>query len=82
MITTTNRETVTDSFDLQLLTEEEVSIEILQINQKKSSTGVSLGLLKEKLDICAATLTKILNPCISDGIFPNDLKLANITPIF
>ena len=27
-------------------------------------------------------MTKILNSCISDGIFPNELKLADITPIF
>ena len=77
-----NRETVSDSFDFQLPTEEEVSIEILNMNQKKSSTGVSIGLLKENLGISALTLTKILNSCISDGIFPNKLKLADITPIF
>ena len=62
--------------------EEEVSIEILKMNQKKSSTGVSISLLKENLYICALTLTKILNSCISDGTFPNELKLADITPIF
>ena len=77
-----NRETVPDSFDFQLFTEEEVSIEILKVNQKKSSTGLSIGLLKENLDICAPTLTKIFNSCSSDGTFPNELKLADITPIF
>ena len=61
-----NRETVPDSFDFQLLMEEEVSIEILKLNQKRSSTGVSIGFLKENLDICAPTLTKILNYCISN----------------
>ena len=33
-----NREIVSDFFDFQLLNEEEVSIEILKMNQKKSST--------------------------------------------
>ena len=39
-------------------------------------------MLKKNLDICAPTLTKILNSCISDGTFPKELKLADITPIF
>ena len=35
----------------------------------------------ENVDICASTLTKILHSCIADGILPNELKLADITPI-
>ena len=77
-----NRETVPNTFDFQLLTKEKVSIEILKMNQEKSSTGVSIGLFKENLDICAPILTKIPNLCISDGIFPKELKLADISRIF
>ena len=73
---------VSGSFDFKPLTVEEVSTEIFKMNQKKSTTGVSIGFLKDNLDICAPTLTKILNSCIEDGIFPNELKLADITPIF
>ena len=73
---------VSGSFDFKPLTVEEVSTEIFKMNQKKSTTGVSIGFLKDNLDICAPTLTKILNSCISDGIFPNELKLGDITLIF
>ena len=52
------------------------------MNKKKSSTRLSIGLLKENLDICAAILTKKLSLCNSDGIFPNKLKVAYITPFF
>ena len=51
------------------------------MNLTTSSTRVSIGLLEKNVDICATTLTKILNSCISDGIFPNKLKLADIALI-
>ena len=39
-------------------------------------------LLKDNVDICAPILTDILNSCLRREIFPNELKLADITPIF
>ena len=39
------------------LTVEEVSTEICRFDSKKSSTGVSIGLLKDNVDICAPVLT-------------------------
>ena len=59
-----------------------MSIEILKIYQNKSTTGVSIKLLKENIDICAPTLTKILHSCIADRILQHELKLADITHIF
>ena len=46
-----NDNVTSSPFDLMLLTEEEVSAEISKINRKKSTTRVSIGLLKENSDI-------------------------------
>ena len=72
-----NKNAVSATFNFRSLTEEEVSIEILKIYQNKSTTGVSIKLLKENIDICAPTLTKILHSCIADRILQNELKLAD-----
>ena len=45
-------------------------------------TAVSIELLKATVDICVPILTKILKLCIAEGIVPNELRLADITPIF
>ena len=71
-----------ETFEFNLLTVEEVSTEICKFDSKKSSTGVSIGLLKDNVDICAPILTDILNSCLKREIFPSELKLADITPIF
>ena len=39
-------------------------------------------MLQENVDICAPILTKIFNDFIKNGIFADELELADITPIF
>ena len=75
-IITIKEKVISDSFDFRPLTE------IFKRNEKNSTTGVSIGLLKMNLDICAPPSAKILNSCISDGIFQNDQNLSDITPMF
>ena len=36
--------------------------------------------VKENVDACALKLTETFNSCISKGIFPNQLKVADISP--
>ena len=52
------------------------------MDHSKSTTGVSIRLLKENADVCAPILSKILNTCLNEGVFPDKLKLADISPIF
>ena len=52
------------------------------MDHSKSTTGVSIKLLKENADVCAPILSKILNTCRNEGVFPDKLKLADISPIF
>ena len=65
-----------------LVTTEDFLKEINKLDSKKSSTGVSISLLKENVDVFAPKLTEIFNSCISKGIFPDELKVADISPIF
>ena len=69
-------------FDFTLLTTDEVLSEINKLDHTKSTTGISISLLKDNSDICAPILTNIFNSCINNGVFPDQLKLADITPIF
>ena len=69
-------------FDFTLLTTDEVLSEINKLDHTKSTTGISISLLKDNSDICAPILTNIFNSCIKNGVFPDQLKLADITPIF
>ena len=71
-----------DAFNFATLTENEVSDEIKKLDPTKASTGISIKMLKDNVDIITPTLTEIFNSCINEGVFPDELKLANITPIF
>ena len=38
--------------------------------------------IKESLSVYTKELTTIINNCLRDGLFPNELKLADILPVF
>ena len=69
-------------FDFTLLTTKEVLSELNKLDPTKSTTGISISLLKDNSEICAPILTNIFNSCIKNGVFPDQLKLADISPIF
>ena len=43
---------------------------------------IPAGILKDCVDSCMSILTKILNTSLERGCFPNQLKLAEVTPVF
>ena len=53
-----------------------------ELDHTKSTTGISIGLLKDNSDVYAPILTNIFNFCIKNRVFPDQLKLADINPIF
>ena len=59
-----------------------VEKEICKLNAKKIFTRVNINLWKDNVDVCAPKLTELLNSCISKGVFPDELKLEDISPIF
>ena len=39
-------------------------------------------ILKGSLSVYTKELTTIINNCLKDGLFPNELKLADVSPVF
>ena len=69
-------------FSFEHFSEEDIATEIKKFDSKKSSTGIPIKFLKENSDILSGKLKDILNNCLDQGIFPDRLKLADISPIF
>ena len=66
------------------VTESEVRKEILNLSTKKATKNgdIPAKILKKSVDIYIKEITCIINDCIEKGIFPDDLKLADVSPIF
>ena len=62
----------------------EVENELKSLNAKKSNTfkNIPTKILKENIYICSSTLLRIINNEIQESHFPDELKLADVTPIF
>ena len=65
-------------------TESEVRKEILDLSTKKATKNgdIPAKILKKSIDIYIKEITFTINDCIENGIFPDDLKLADVSPIF
>lgn len=74
----------TNSMFFSYATTEEVSKIIKNLKSKttKDIYGLSVTLLKEIEPILSKHLSHVINKCLSEGIFPDQLKHAKITPIF
>jgi len=57
---------------------------IKELKSKASSghDGISTILLKEASDVLTDCITLIINQCINTGIFPNQLKIAKVLPLY
>ena len=79
------KETVSEStFSLKVISSSDVEHELKSLNSKKANTfkNIPPKLLKENSDICNDTILRVINNGIRTSQFPNDLKLADVTPIF
>ena len=63
---------------------EDIRSEILSLSSKKSTqiTDIPVPILKDNLDIYITKLTEIINDSLKRGIFPNQLKFAEVCPIY
>ena len=75
---------VEQSFQLPEITSQEVLSEINNLDSKKvgSYKNISTTIQKETSEISSDHLTKTWNEQVIRSNFPNELKLADITPIF
>ena len=62
----------------------DVEKEVKSLNPKKANTTNSIpsNLLKQHFDIYGPILHNLVNETFQENIFPEELKLADITPIF
>lgn len=51
-------------------------------NKSPGPDGISMKTIKELAPLITLTLSKIFNLCFDQGTFPDELKVAKITPIF
>ena len=80
---TANIKSVPHSMFLEPITEEVTNC-IRSLNDHKSAgaTDIPIKCIKLSNVIISPILTVIFNRCITEGIFPDDLKIAQITSIF
>ena len=66
------------------VTESEVRKEILNLSTKKATKNgdIPAKILNKSVNIYIKEITFIINDCLEKGIFPDDLKLADVLPIF
>ena len=71
-------------FEFQPVETKKVNKIISQLDSKNSSgyDSISNILIKSIVDIILKPLTVIINQCFKMGIFPNQLKIAKVVPIF
>ena len=72
-----------DPFKFQKVSLEQMDNEIRRLNPKKVTTfkNIPAKVLKSNSDVCSVSLQLIFNNCIENGLFPDSLKLADITSL-
>lgn len=74
---------ISGTFEFTHITPLIVKAKIDKLDSSKSIGGsIPITILKENVDCYKYFLTDFFNNCINDGIFPGDLKLADVTPVF
>ena len=75
---------IPQKFDFKRVSKQEVKQEILCLDSKKSSIygDIPVSTLKQYCNVYVELLTDIINDCLLKGVFPDELKKAEVTPIF
>ena len=75
---------INKKFSFQQKTGEHVGQVVLSYNGSKATPveDIPVDMLKVTLDIHLSLITKIINLSFENGCFPDDLKLAEVSPIF
>ena len=75
---------VSDKLDFKKVHEEEFKLEIMNLNSKKATCHgtIPTKILKQFYDSYLPIIAKIINKSITEGTFPSELKLAEVTPVF
>ena len=78
-----NLDNVSDKLDFKKVHEEEVKREIMNLNSKKATCqgAIPAKILKQFCDSYLPIITKIIKESITEGTFPIELKLAEVTKV-
>ena len=73
-----------NTLNFSKVTESEVRKEILNLSTKKATKNgdIPAKILKKSVDIYIKEIAFIISDCNEKGIFPDDFKLAHVSPIF
>ena len=71
-------------FSFRKVTYEEILIEINSLDTSKSpqSEDIPFKIIKDNADIFANFILQNFNKCIIDGKFPDQLKKADVSPVY
>ena len=72
------------TFNFRYVSVKEVKKELMNLSSKKVTRkgDIPAKILKDSLSVYTKELTTVFNNCLKDGLFPNELKLADISPVF
>ena len=72
------------TFNFRYVSVKEVKKELLTLSSKKATRkgNIPVKILKDSLSVFTKELTAIINNCIKDALFPNELKLADVPSAF
>ena len=75
---------MTDLFYHHEINEDEIRKQISKLDGSKATSVAHIPseMLKSTIDVHVSLLTKIINSSIRNGCFPDELKAAEVTPIF
>ena len=56
----------------------------MNLSSKKATRkgNIPAKILNDSLSVYTKELTTIINNCLKDGLYPTELKLANVSPVF
>ena len=72
------------TFSFCYVSVKEVKKELMNLYSKKVTKkgDIPAKILKDSLSVYNKELTTIINNCLKDGLFPNELKLADVYHVF
>ena len=72
------------TFNFRYVSVKEVKKELMNLSSKKVTRkgDIPAKILKDSLSVYTKELTAIINNCLKDGLYPNELKLADLSPVF
>ena len=73
-----------EEFNFSSISANDIHNEIMQLNVKKATTfkNIPPKLLKESVDVCTPIMQDIINSCLLSHVFPDELKMADVFPVF